>query len=112
MNPSGVCPNYETDEGCTKVSSYINNFAKKYWGNSKTATYSESKFVSEYASSSPEEDIAESFAFYVLGANHSDTTVREQKMNFFNSYPEIVKIRNDMRSVLASDIIRAKKSVK
>ena len=87
----------------------MNSFVKKFWGTNKTATYSESKFVSEYASSSPEEDIAESFAFYVLGANHSDASTREQKMNFFNSYPEVIKIRSDMRNVLASDIIRARK---
>ena len=109
MSPSGVCPNYETDEWCAKSASYMNSFVKKFWGTNRTATYSESKFVSEYASSSPEEDIAESFAFYVLGANHSDASIREQKMNFFNSYPEIIKIRNDMRNVLASDIIRARK---
>lgn len=108
-NPSGACPSYETDEWCTKSASYMNSFVKKFWGTNKTATYSESKFVSEYASSSPEEDIAESFAFYVLEANHSDASTREQKMNFFNSYPEVIKIRSDMRNVLASDIIRAKK---
>jgi hypothetical protein len=28
---SGVCPNYETDEGCTKSTSYMNNFVKKFW---------------------------------------------------------------------------------
>lgn len=74
----------------------------------KTATYDDKKFVSEYATSSPEEDIAESFAFYVLGSNFSDTNIKEQKMNIWNTYPELVTIRREMRNVLTSEIIRAR----
>jgi hypothetical protein len=107
--PSGACPNYEVSEGCTKATACLNNFVKKFWGNNTTANFTESTFVSEYASTDAVEDIAESFAFYVLGSNHSDATVKNQKMNFFNTYPELVKIREDMRKVLASDILRAKK---
>lgn len=103
------CTTYETDEGCTLSTAYMYTFAKKFWPTSKTATYSQEKFVSEYASSSPEEDIAESFAFYVLQSNHSNDGIRAQKMNFFNSYPEMVAVREAMRKTLATDIIRAKK---
>lgn len=109
MSPSGACPNYETDEWCTKSSAYLNTFVKKFWWTTKTASYDTNKFITEYASSNPEEDIAESFAFFVLWTNFSDATVKEQKLNFFNWYPELVKIRGEMRNVLASDIIRARK---
>jgi hypothetical protein len=109
MTVSGICPNYEADEWCTKSSSYLAQFQKKYWGNAKKIPYTEESFVSEYASTNPEEDIAESFAFYILGRNFSESPVRESKMNFFNSYPELVEIREDMRNVLAESIIRARK---
>jgi hypothetical protein len=108
-SPSGTCPNYEAEEWCTKSDSYLSRFVEKYWWTKKEMNYDEAKFVSEYASSSPEEDIAESFAFYVLGRNFSESSTRESKMNFFSSYPELVKIRDSMRNVLASEIIRAKK---
>lgn len=109
ITPNGTCPNYETDEGCTKSTAYLNNFVKRFWWTAKTATYDENKFVTEYATTSPEEDIAESFAFFVLGTDFSDTNIRNQKLNFFNSYPALVKIRTDMRNILASDIVRARK---
>jgi hypothetical protein len=109
MTPDGACPNYETDEWCTKATAYLNNFVKRFWWKAKTATYDENKFVTEYATTNPEEDIAESFAFFVLWSNFSNTTVKDQKLNFFNSYPELLKIREEMRSVLASEIIRARK---
>ncbi len=109
MSPTGACANYETEEGCTQRGAYLNSFVKKFWWTAKTATYDGNKFVSEYATSSPEEDIAESFTFFVLGSDFSDANIREQKMNFWNTYPEIVKIRTEMRAVLASEIIRARK---
>ncbi|MBC7504086.1 hypothetical protein H7169_03870 [Candidatus Gracilibacteria bacterium] len=108
MSPADSCMNYETMEGCTKVTAYLNTFVRKFWGTMKTATYDDKKFVSEYATSSPEEDIAESFAFYVLGSNFSDTNIKEQKMNIWNTYPELVTIRREMRNVLTSEIIRAR----
>jgi hypothetical protein len=33
-------------------------------------------------------------------------------MNFFNQYTELVKMRNEMRNVLASDIVHARKAGK
>ena len=109
MTPSGKCPNYSTQEGCAKSSAYLNLFVKKFWGTKTTADYDAKTFVTEYATTNPEEDIAESFAFFVLTSNFSDTTIKDQKVNFFNTYPELIAIRNEMRSTLASDIIRAKK---
>lgn len=109
MTPKWKCPNYQADEGCTKSTAYLANFVKKYWGTSKTWVYSENNFVSEYAMTNPEEDIAESFSAFVLAKSFSDATVAEQKKNFFNGYPELIQMRQDMRSVIAEEIIRARK---
>jgi hypothetical protein len=60
--------------------------------------YSEHKFVSVYASSNPGEDIAESFTYFVLNTKPTGSTIREQKMLFFYQYPELIKLRNLIRS--------------
>ncbi len=103
------CPNYSTFEGCAKASSYLNAFVQKFWKTTQNPVYSENKFVTEYAITNPEEDIAESFAFFVLESNHTDDTIRNQKVNFFNTYPELVKMRAEMRNALAQYVLRAKR---
>ena len=66
-------------------------------------------FVTEYAITSPEEDIAESFAFFVLESNHNNSSTRNSKVNFFNSYPELIAIRNEMRNTLTKNTLKLKK---
>lgn len=103
------CPNYSTFEGCAKASSYLHSFVQKFWKTTQNPSYSESKFVTEYATTNQEEDIAESFAFFVLESNHNDDTIRNQKVNFFNTYPELVKMRAEMRDALAKYVLRKSK---
>lgn len=110
MKPSSQCPQYETDEWCTKASSYLNQFYQKFWKGLSNPAYSSSNFVTEYATTSTEEDIAESFAFFVLESNHSNNNTRNQKVHFFNTFPELVTMRQEMRSVLTKYAIRLKKS--
>jgi hypothetical protein len=103
------CTTYKTDEWCSTPSSYINAFVKKFWTNISNPVFDEKKFVTDYATTNVEEDMAESFAFFVLEANHNNDTVRNQKVNFYNNYPELVQMRASMRTSLSQSIIRAKK---
>lgn len=55
-------------------------------------------FVSEYAASSPDEDIVESFTFFVKNEKPLDSLVRDEKVRFFYQYPELVQMRNNLRA--------------
>lgn len=109
MPNTNNCKTYSTFEWCATPTSYLHNFVQKFWKNQTNPKYSENTFVTEYATTNQEEDIAESFAFFVLESNHNDASVRNQKVNFFNTYPELVNIRADMRAALAKYVLRAKK---
>lgn len=101
--------------GCTKPDSYLNAFVAKFWTTDeiKAAERAEERgetmsffksqrdsFVTWYAASGPAEDIAESFVDFVLRKKPTGTTEREQKILFFYEYPELVKMRTDLRSNL------------
>jgi hypothetical protein len=109
MSTGNSCQTYEAIEGCTKSTSYMNMFVKQFWGSDTSKDYDKDEFVTEYAPSAPEEDIAESFAFFVLENDFNKSNVRNEKVNFFNSYPELKEVRTAMRNVLAQDVIRMRK---
>ena len=54
-------------------------------------------FVNEYAATNSVEDIAESFLFFVMG-NILRSSVRDQKVQFFNNYPQLVCLRDQITS--------------
>lgn len=60
----------------------------------------EDDFVTDYAASSPAEDICESFAYFVLYGDDGGNAVWEQKINFFYDYPELVEYRDEIRDNL------------
>lgn len=112
------CNNGETilNEGCAQNASYINAFITKYWteedrGNAFAALENNNEedfayelftkrpngFVTEYAATNAVEDMAESFALFVLKPRPTTNTVADQKINFFYNYPELVTLRNHMR---------------
>jgi hypothetical protein len=119
INPvNNNCKTYNTDEGCSLAGSYLNQFVKNFWSQSDIAKskkedaslYSKNKFITEYASTNPEEDMAESFAYFVLSSKPTDlSSIKNKKLNFFYSFADLVKIRDDMRSGLSSNIIRTRK---
>ena len=111
---AATCPNYFMLEGCSNANSYINTFFHRFW----PAIYNEwhaidaetdqdvldqklhhfyqkynDRFVSEYAASSPSEDLAESFMYFIFVPKPSGATISEQKILFFYDYPEIVTLR-------------------
>jgi hypothetical protein len=52
-----------------------------------------SRFVREYASTNPVEDIAESWTAFILRPTPQNDTVADQKINFFYKFPELVELR-------------------
>ena len=110
---------YEIQEGCVNKKAYLYNFYNKFWKNKikedlKEASEKYNKnpkaFVSEYAATNPEEDIAESFASFVFKKKPLGNTIAEQKIMYFLSYSELIKmreaIRNNLKSMVRERIIK------
>jgi len=110
---------YLTDEGYARKSSYLNLFVKQFW---KPAILKEwdrinrkkneskridflydfyllrpNEFVTDYAAESPEEDIAESWTFFVLTDKPLPTSIKYQKLEFFYQFPELIAYRELIR---------------
>lgn len=117
------CSSYFVSEGCTKTTSYFNQFFQGYW---KTiypefetiqAIEDEEKFsiefeefyekykgqfVSDYAPTNPGEDIAESFTTFVFKDKATGNSVAQQKTNFFYNYTDLVELRTKIRRNLVN----------
>jgi hypothetical protein len=123
LPPGGVCDNYRMLEGCATDASYLNLFFDRFWGEIFAAWLeiddleSESErdaaldrfyeshldqFVSWYAPTNPEEDLAESFMYFVFSAAPSGDTLAEQKMLFFYDFPELVELRQQLHTGLCA----------
>ena len=118
-----ACPDYFPGEGCSLPTSYVNVFFGRFWkdiydewsaidqidNDSRREarlrafyrTYRD-QFVDSYAVTSPMEDIAETWVFYVLSARPSGTSVEDQKLQFFYQYPELVMLRAQILSSLCT----------
>lgn len=90
--------------------SYMKLFYDKFWKDINNNLDSDSFyknhrswFVSEYASTDVSEDIAETFAQFVLNDKPSNETVAYRKVNFFYEFKEMVNIRNYIRKNLGLD---------
>lgn len=112
-----ACPQYFPGEGCSNPDSYINQFFNRFW----TDIYSEwqvidlkegedvyfdllddfykkyqDQFVTDYAPTNPAEDIAESWAFFILSPKPEPNSIANEKILFFYEYPELVEIRGQI----------------
>lgn len=108
-------PRYFTQEGCALENSYINKYVPQFWkdlleehksvqGEEAVTKFYEkyaNRFVTDYAATNPEEDIAESWTAFVLKDKQSGSEVKELKTNFFYDFPELVKLRTLVRSRLS-----------
>jgi len=56
-----------------------------------TTTYTRNPFVSEYATTNPVEDIAESFTQFVIQDKPKGDSVKDQKMLFFYKFEEMIR---------------------
>lgn len=110
------CTNYFPGEGCAKENSYINELYQKYWKDIKDehtkAQDSQSeqeefynkysnRFVTNYASTNPGEDIAEVFATFVTKKEKpAGATIAEKKMLLMYNRSALVDFRNFIRKNL------------
>ena len=113
---------YLTIEGETYRNSYLNKFVSLFWKGKLLerwdvikerhcfteescveklfGLYKEnySNFVTDYAAESPEEDIVESWTFFVLKKKiKNPKTIAQKKINFFYRFPELVEYRRNIR---------------
>jgi hypothetical protein len=123
-NAVNSCPRYFTGEGCSDSGSYIDEFFNRYWSsfyNEWQNTQGEGiqrellydfysshadQFLTRYAATSPEEDIAESWAFFILSTKPEPISVANQKILFFYEYPELVALRQEILKRLCSSFSR------
>jgi len=109
------CQNYFPGEGCAKEGSYINALFQNFWKDihdefqnigddesEKQAFYEkyETRFVTQYASTNPAEDIAESFTHFVIFDKPTGDTYANKKVQLFYNYPELIELRNHIRKSL------------
>jgi hypothetical protein len=120
-----ACPYYFPGEGCSTVESYINAFFERFW----IDRYDEwleidaeededrrlelleqfyqdyqDEFVTDYAATNPEEDIAEAWTQFVLQPKPAGDTIAEQKLLFFYDYPELVRLRAEIAARVYSQL--------
>jgi len=117
FNEAAACPNYFPGEGCANPDSYINDYYNQFWGDiydewneinleedediyydKLDAFYEkyEDQFVTAYAATNPEEDIAEAWAFFIFSHKPAGDTIAEKKVLFFYQYPELVDLRTQI----------------
>lgn len=120
---AAACGTYFPGEGCSLRTSYVNSFFERFWKDlydqwnridqlqdddsheeQLQAFYRQHRadFVDSYAATSPVEDIAESWAFFVLSPRPSGTSILDQKLQFFSGYPELVALRERILSGLCA----------
>lgn len=110
---------YETEEGILREKSYLNQFYNAFWkdikddydkivdpmdqsGESAYDFYEKysSQFVTDYAATNPEEDIAESFRVFVFSDYPENFEIKDKKVKWFYGFEELVKVRDEIRKNL------------
>jgi hypothetical protein len=121
-----ACSTYFPGEGCSHKDSYIDQFVERFWtsklyeewlkidatedpdlfDSKLTRFYKDHKaqFVSDYAPTSPEEDIAESWAYFVLKPKPAKQTIANEKVLFFYEFPELVSLREQIAHNLCDQL--------
>jgi len=121
LQKESLCaPNFfDWMEGCTKGDSYENAFYHKFWREiypenviiQRTTDIDTAwdlfdefdrkyldQFVNGFATSTIQEDMAESFMAFVLWEKPTKSTILDQKILFFYDYPELVELREFIRN--------------
>ena len=108
---SNIC-RQEWLHGCQAADSYLHHFYLKFWEDIypeldeldwDSPEYEKEldlfyqkykdRFINDYAATDPVEDIAETWAAFILEPPPAGNSIPEQKVNFFYSYPELVQLR-------------------
>ncbi len=114
---AAACSQFIASGGCSKPNSYLNRFYDAFWpglmdqwgkvnaakgSGSYTSLLTQfykdhaSQFISPYAATSPEEDIAESWAHFVLAPRPARDSIAHSKVLFFYNFPELVNLRSQI----------------
>ncbi len=112
----GACSTYFTGEGCALSGTTVDQFVAKFWPQSQIdevnrlqeeedydgfeAFYEEHKddFVTDYATTNPAEDLAETFTVFVLNDRPTGDTIADQKINLLWADPDMVSLRAEIRA--------------
>lgn len=115
---STSCPRYSSEEGCANEDSYIQAFVDTFWTDVDFAVRTEAledeatddlvsewyetrsqDYVSEYAATDEGEDFAESFTQFIFDNKPAQDApgFRDNKINFFYLFPELVTLRDSIR---------------
>ena len=114
----GAGGTYVVEEGSLKRGAYLDSFYQKFWkkqypdwvdtGEDDPEAAAElyeahpTAFITDYAATSPNEDLAESFAAFVTEPKPAGKDEKTQKVLFFYAYPELVAYRDAMRKAMGS----------
>lgn len=113
------CETFETIEGCAFADSYLYAFYDAFWADYTDRPdlenvdpdiawefylANEEDFVSDYAATNLGEDFAESFMTFVIEDDWSPDSPTGAKLEFFTQYPELVELREQMRSGAAAEL--------
>lgn len=122
-----ACSQYFTGEGCTEPDSYMNQFFNRFWPyiyeeweqidseEDEDARYDllqdfyevhQDQFLSDYAATSPVEDIAESWTYFVLSSKPELTSIANEKILFFYEYPELIDLRTQILKNICAEFSR------
>ncbi len=107
------------DEGCLLEDSYMYLYVQQFWPEDifqehldlilqyppeeaaeRLYAAHEDDYVSEYAATNPVEDIAESWMVFVISDEINGSKVRDEKVNFFYRFEQLVAVRDYIRSNL------------
>jgi hypothetical protein len=118
-----ACENYQMFEGCSTDSAYLTRLYDRFWPDiyaeweeidaipdeSERETALDDfyrqhvdEFVSWYAPTNPEEDLAESFMYFVFSGRPSGDTLLEEKILFFHDFPALVTLRDQLQDGLCA----------
>lgn len=113
-----VCDTWHPGEGCPDEGSLMREFVDRYWDDDLLADVEEElaagdyggdasweryvadpqAYVSDYAAATPAEDMAETFAVFVLEREPVGDEIADEKIRFFWEHPPSVAIREQIRS--------------
>jgi hypothetical protein len=117
---------------CGSEKSYLNAFGLKFWQGEIYETWEKAflledndhegseqaleqlyhehtdQFVTEYAATSPDEDIAETWTQFVMHPKPIGSSIVDQKVLFFYSYPELVHTRDQIIHNICQSAIEQK----
>ncbi|MDO7881590.1 NADH:ubiquinone oxidoreductase subunit 4 (chain M) [Antiquaquibacter soli] len=117
---TSTCETFQLSEGCPEPDSLLVAFEERFWSpygdaapdadnDDADAAWDfylehEEDFVSDYAATNVVEDIAESFMTFVLEDEPEGDSVAAQKLAFFWNEPDLVAIRERIRTEFGDDL--------